>query len=68
MHEADVTKPVPVLKVPAGQLVQARLALAKHAPYAPAEHGWHCMMIIGEYVSPLKAYRAATSFDVKAFV
>ncbi len=65
---ADVIMPVPVENVPARQVVQERLAFARQAPYDPAEHGGHCMMIMGAYVSPRKAYRAATSLEDKAFV
>jgi hypothetical protein len=52
------------------QFVQARLAFAKQPPYWPVAHGGHCMMIMGEYVSPRKAlaYKEATSLDVLAFV
>ncbi len=65
---SDVIMPMPVEKVPARQAVQDRAPLDKQAPYEPTEHGGHCMMIMGEYVSPWKAYREATSLEVKAFV
>ena len=65
---ADVIMPVPVENVPARQVVQDRAPLERQAPYEPAEHGRHCMRIMGEYVSPLKAYRAATSLEDRAFV
>jgi hypothetical protein len=51
----DVIIPVPVENVPARQVVQDKAPLERQAPYEPAEHGRHCMMIMGEYVSPLKA-------------
>ena len=67
-HVADVIIPVPVLYEPARQVVQERLPLERQAPNEPAEHGGHCMIIMGEYVSPRKAYKDATSLEVRAFV
>ena len=67
-HVATVIMPVPVLKVPATQLVHDRAPLDKHAPYWPLAQGGHCRMIMGEYVSPLKLYRAETSLEDRAFV
>ena len=66
---ATVSMPVPVLNVPAEQAVHVATLWALQPPYVPAAHGvGHANMIIGEYVSPLNAYRAATSVLVKAFV
>ncbi len=47
-HVAEVIMPVPVLKVPATQLVQDKAPLDKHAPYRPLAQGGHCRMIMGE--------------------
>jgi hypothetical protein len=66
---AIVNMPVPVLNVPAEQAVHVATLWALQPPYVPAAHGvGQASMIIGEYVSPRNAYRAATSVLVKAFV
>ena len=67
-HVATVIIPVPVLKLPAEQLVHDRAPLDRHAPYWPLAQGGHCRMIMGEYVSPRKLYRALTSLEDRAFV
>ena len=65
---SEVIMPVPVEYVPARQVVQDKAPLERQAPYEPAEHGGHCMMIMGEYVSPRKVYKEATSLEDRAFV
>ena len=68
-HAALVSIPVPELNVPAEQAVQAWAPLLVQPPYVPEAHGFgQARMIMGEYVSPLNAYRAATSLEVRAFV
>jgi hypothetical protein len=54
--------------VPVTQLVQDKAPLDRHAPYWPLAQGGHCRMIMGEYVSPLKLYKAETSLEDRAFV
>jgi hypothetical protein len=64
-----VSMPVPVLNVPAEHAEQAWAPLLVQPPYVPEAHGLgQARMIIGEYVSPRNAYRAATSLAVRAFV
>jgi hypothetical protein len=68
VHAAEVCMPVPVLNVPARQLVHGPVVPSDwHAPKLPAAHGFeHARMIMGEFVSPLNAYKAATSSAVRA--
>jgi hypothetical protein len=47
-HVAEVIMPVPVLKVPATQLVHDRAPLDRHWPNCPLAQGGHCRMIMGE--------------------
>lgn len=69
MHAATVGMPVPVLNVPPEHAVQAWAPTLVQPPYVPAAHGvGQARMIMGEYVSPRKAYRAEISVLVKAFV
>ena len=69
MHAATVGMPVPVLNVPPEHAVQVWVPLLVQTPYVPEAHGvGQARMIMGEYVSPLNAYRAATSLAVKALV
>ena len=64
-----VSMPAPELNVPAEHAVHAWAPTLVQPPYVPAAHGvGQARMIMGEYVSPLNAYRAATSVLVKAFV
>jgi hypothetical protein len=67
-HVAREFIPVPVLKVPATQAVHDRAPLDRQPPYCPLGQGGHGRMIMGEYVSPLKLYRALTSLEDRAFV
>ncbi len=67
VHVPEVNIPVPVLKVPARQEVQDCAPVARQPPWVPAPQGFgHARIIMGEYVSPLKAYKAATSCEDKA--
>jgi len=54
--------------VPVTQLVHDKAPLDRHAPYWPLAQGGHCRMIMGEYVSPRKLYKAETSLVDRAFV
>jgi hypothetical protein len=64
-----VSMPVPVLNLPAEQAVHVATLWALQPPYVPAAHGFgQARMIMGEYVSPLNAYRADISGVVNAFV
>lgn len=61
--------PVPDEYNPALQALQFCVLSPRHPPYVPAEHGFgHAKMIMGTYVSPRKAYRAATSVLVSALL
>jgi hypothetical protein len=63
----EVSIPVPVLKDPDRQDVQDCALVARQPPWVPAPQGFgHARIIIGEYVSPLKPNKAATSCEVKA--
>jgi hypothetical protein len=68
VHVAEVCMPVPVLNVPARQLVHGPVVPSDwQTPKLPAAHGFgHARMIMGELVSPRNAYRAETSVAVSA--
>ena len=64
---ADVSIPAPVLNVPAEHAVQDWAPVEVQPPNVPAPHGLgHARMIMGEYVSPLKLYKALISVLVRA--
>ena len=66
---AAVSMPVPELNVPAEQAEHVATPWVLQPPYVPEAHGFgQARMIMGEYVSPLNAYRADISGVVKAFV